>query len=196
MDFSQFKAPEVANNRKPGGLPPKVQEFDALKYRKAQTKKSGIKAMFFLSTERGEAIKISENALRHFIHPTDKTIVLLGTVADADGKYLKSRKDKEKGDAFKSDALEAALNAAGIIDATAIKQNQFIAMSKVGENVEIDGIKVKEVFQLAKGAKKPVAPKVAEPASPAPGSVFPTDGASATVAAPGTAAPAGKSDWD
>lgn len=209
MDFSQFKTVEVANTRKASSLPTKTQEFSDLKYRKAQTKKNGIRAMFYLSEERFEGLGINkDHALVHFIHPSDKSIILIGVVDEANGKYLKKRVGRDKGDSFKSEALEAALHAAGIINSSAIGLNQFIAMTKVGEKVNIDGTPVHIVFQLSKGEKKKQAEKeqtstteatVAATVPVAEGSTVNASTASteSTASAPeAQAAPAAKSDWD
>jgi hypothetical protein len=180
INFNEFIAPEIQNKRKSGSLPPKVQEFDALKYRKAKSEKGGvtsIQGQFYIAKAMFTSLGIETNALRHFIHPTDKSTVLLGTVADDDGKFMKKRKEREKGDAFKSEALEAALAAAGIIDtsAGAIGINQFIDIIPVGTSLQIPvnsekKITVFQAFKLAKGVakkKEVAAPVAAETAAPA-----------------------------
>jgi hypothetical protein len=183
FDFNQFKSVDVSNQRRPGGLPPKVQEFDDLKYRKAN-QKSGVVGQFYVSTARIKELDLATNALRHFVHPADKNVVILGVVSDKDGKMLRAREGKKKGNHFKSDALEAALSAAGIIDLTNEKDNQFLKLTKVGENVTIDGISVIAAFTITKGQKKVVAKaekaktedKAAAPAT--------TEQPAATVSAP------------
>lgn len=163
LDFSQFKSVDVSNQRRPGGLPPKVQEFDDLKYRKAN-QKSGVVGQFYVSTARIKELDLTTNALRHFVHPADKNVVLLGVVSDKDGKMLRAREGKKKGNHFKSDALEAALSAAGIIDLNNQKDNQFLTLTKVGENTTIDGISVLVAFTITKGQKKVATKSKAEEA--------------------------------
>lgn len=162
LDFSQFKSVDVSNQRRPGGLPPKVQEFDDLKYRKAN-QKSGVVGQFYVSTARIKELDLTTNALRHFVHPADKNVVLLGVVSDKDGKMLRAREGKKKGNHFKSDALEAALSAAGIIDLNNQKDNQFLTLTKVGENQVIDGIQTLVAFTITKGQKKVVTKAEAKP---------------------------------
>jgi hypothetical protein len=161
LDFSQFKAVEVSNKKNPNALPSKVQEFDDLKFRKAESKKDGVGSKFFISNARFAELNLTEFALRHFVHPQDKNVILLAVVADDDGKFLRKRTDKktgeakEKGGQFKSEALEAALVAAGVLDAAAeLGSNQFIKMTQVAKDVTIDGYACRIVFTLAKGAKK------------------------------------------
>lgn len=164
INFSDFIAPEVQNKRKESSLPPKVQEFDHLKYRKAKTEKGGvatIASQFHVAKAMFAALGLSTNALRHFVNPKDKTTVLLGTVADEDGKFLKKREGREKGDAFKSDAFEAALAGAGIIDTSdaSVGLNQFIDLIPVGTSIYIPvsadkKIRAYQVFKLVKGTAK------------------------------------------
>jgi len=154
FNFEEFKAPVTVNKRKESSLPTKFQEYDNLKYRKMQNKKGEIKGLFYVATKLFESLNLETNGLTHFVHPTNNKVILLGLVDEKDAKYLKKRKDRDKGKTFKSEALEAALNAAGIIDSSALKKNQFIDLTKVGENVTLDGIAVKVAFQLVVGKKK------------------------------------------
>jgi hypothetical protein len=209
INFSEFIAPEVQNKRKENALPPKVQEFDNLKYRRAETEKGGkpksVQGGFHLAKKLIADLGLESNALRHFVHPKDKTIVLVGTVADKDGAYMKKREGKKKGDTFKSDNLEAALAAAGIIDLNVVGDNQFIDLVKVGENQTIQGFSVLTVYKAAKGTKKvtetpaekKVEDKVVAAAPAAPASAPAADAvaaAPAPAAAPVTAATA-QDDW-
>jgi hypothetical protein len=156
MDFSGFKAVAVSNQRRPGGLPPKVQEFDDMKYRKATTK-SGVVGQFYISGARIKELNLTTNALRHFKSP-DPNVVLIGVVEDKHAKMLRAREGKKKGNHFKSDALEVALNVAGTIDSNST-ENQFLKLTKVGENVEIDGVPVIAAFTISKGQKKAASAK-------------------------------------
>lgn len=155
MDFSKLKAVETSNKRQGGGLPPKVQEFDDMKYRKAPSKKSGLIGKFYIGDKRIEELSLATvNALRHFNDPTDKNSVFIAVVADKDAKMLRKRENKDKGNNFKSDAFEAALTAAGLIDPSLVKTNQFLSWTSVGKGVSVDGISCVEIFQIGKGTKK------------------------------------------
>lgn len=178
FNFSEFQAPTIVNKRKESALPSKVQEFDDLKYRKMVTKKGEVKGQFYISKKRFEELNLTEFALSHFTHPSQKGVVLLGVVEDKDGKYLKKRKDREKGTQFKSEVLEEVLNAAGIIDTSdaSLKLNQFIKITEVGRDVTLGKTPVKIAFQITKGAKKEVvkeevADKQAETVKAAPAPV-------------------------
>jgi len=153
IDFSQFKVPDAVNKKKPGGLPSKVQEFDDLKYRKAQMKKEGVVAKFYVSTSRFAGLNLKENELLATIHPTSKQ-VLLGVVGEGKGNLLKKREGKEKGTAFKSDIVEAALLASGVIADLPVGTNQFIKLTQVGTNVTLEGELCSIVFLLEKGTRK------------------------------------------
>lgn len=202
MDFSQFKRAEVSNKRKTGGLPQKVQEFTDMKYRRAPQKGEDgqpgeIIAKFYVSNEKFAALGLSGLGFAHFVAPDGS--YFLGVVADADAKYLRARKGKEKGKSFKNDELEVLLTNSGIIDPSKLKVNQFITMTQVGENVTVQGILVLKAFTLSVGSAKPKAPKapkavaeaapVAETPAPAPAVV--------EQAAPAPAAPTGTAeDWN
>ncbi len=200
MDFSAFKIPKIANKRKDGGLPPKVQEYTDLKYRKAKAEKNKVESIlskFTVATDKFASIGLATLAFVHFVSPTDKNQIFLGLVDNKDGKYLKARKNKDKGKSFKSDALEVALNAAGIIDMNALGKSQFINMTSVAKGVEIDGIQVIEVFQLSKGEAKPKREKVIEPVADTVADTAAISPAPAVASQPEIdVAPAAKSDWD
>lgn len=215
MDFSSFKAvTSTAKTRKSTktGLPTKVQEYDDLKYRKTLTEKGEVKSivpLFTVSNKRFSELGLEALQLSDFVNPADKSQVLLTVVSKEDGKYLRAREGKKKGKSFKSEALEAALNAAGIIDSSdaAIGAKQYLKIEQVGENVTIDGVNVIKAFLISKGEAKPkpvkvekevVAPtgeakeetKEVTEATPAPVADAPAASGDAPAAA------AGSTDWD
>jgi hypothetical protein len=216
FDFSGFIAPEIQNKRRENALPPKVQEFDNLKYRRAETEKGGkpktVQGSFHISKKLFTVLGLASVALRHFVNPKDKNLVVIGTVLNDDGKFMKKRENKEKGDTFKSDSLEAALAEAGLIDVAKVGENQFLDLVEVGQNIEIAGIKTIKLYKVVKGAKKAEekeakvetaetstasAPEVKAAPTPTP-TVAATESAApvaepATVAAPAAAAAA--DDW-
>lgn len=154
IDFTQFKAPDAVNRKKPGGLSSKTQSFDDLKYRKAANKKTGtVIAKFFVSDARFESLGLITNELLATIHPTTKQ-VLIGVVGAEKGNLLKKREGKEKGQAFKSDTVEAALLATGVIADLPAGSNQFIKLTQVGTNVVLEKETCSVVFLLEKGEAK------------------------------------------
>lgn len=201
INFSEFFSPEIQNKRKDGGLKPKVQQFDNLKYRKAKIKRGGqpetVLGQFYVSKAMAAELQIESNALRHFVHPKDKNTVLLAVVDEKDGKYMKKRKDREKGDAFKNENLEAVLATAGVIDTSdaAIGTNQFIDYKEVASDVTVgkEGIKAKKVYQLSKGTAKEQAEETAQEAA-AP-TAAPQTEAPKAEAAPAPAPAAEGEDW-
>lgn len=149
MDFSQFTAGKTANTRSAGSA--KVQAFKGIKLRRTEAKKDKkISSRFIVATELWRALKLdsSEFGLRHFV-AKDKKSVLLGLVSKDDAKILKGTESGTKGKVFTSDVVEQTLVAQGVLEANKMG-NQFITVTKVGENVTIDGVSVMQVFALSK----------------------------------------------
>lgn len=174
IDFTQFKAPDAINKKKPGGLPSKTQNYEDLKYRKAVNKKdNSVTTKFTVSDARFESLQLKSNEFLAVIHPTTKQ-VLIGVVAEGHGNLLRKREGREKGQAFKSDTIEAALLASGVIVDAPVGTNQYVKMTQVGTSQVLEKEMCSVIFLLEKGAPKakeakevkeeaPVAAKTEEP---------------------------------
>lgn len=208
FDFSDFIAPEVQNKRRETALPPKVQEFDNLKYRRAKTQKGGkpepvLQGGFHISKALFAALNLENYALRHFVNPKNPAAgVVIGVVTDENGKFMKKRENKQKGDSFKSDALEAALSVAGLISLDRVQENQFLDLIQISGPGKIAGVDVVAAYRVAKGeakkaeeassTAKPAAEAAPAPATPAPAAA---PAPSAPVAETAAAPAGGQDDW-
>lgn len=183
MNLSDFSSVKTANKRVAPSA--KGQNFTDLKFRKATGKKSGkLTSQFIVATAKFNSLGLSTNALRPFINKSNE--VILAVVADADGQLLKKTTKGEKGTKFKSDTVEAALNASGVIDSNLLGANQFLKLTEVGANVTIDGVHCITAFAVSKGEKV---------VSAAPASTGTSNGTVSNSAAP-QGEPAAKKVWD
>ncbi len=153
MDLSGFSTVKTTNKRKAGGGQ-KGQSFEDLKFRRAMGKKSGkLVSQFTVSTARFASLGLASNGLRPFINKATNQVVI-GVVADADAQVLKKTEKGDKGKKFKSDTIEAALNASGIINSDAVGVNQVLKLVPIGTSVTIDGVLCSSAYLIEKGEAK------------------------------------------
>jgi len=177
MNLSDFSSVKTANKRTAPSA--KGQNFTDLKFRKATGKKSGkLTSQFIVATAKFNSLGLSTNALRPFISKSNE--VVLAVVSEENGQLLKKTTKGEKGTKFKSDTIEVALNATGIIDSSKVGENQYLSLTEVAKGVTIDGVSCITVYAVGKGAK--ITPVASEAAAP--------------VAASVAAEPAAKGAWD
>ncbi len=201
MNFDKFKKVDSSNTRESASRA-KSQTFEDLRFRMKDVPMEDGKIVkqgrFYINGSKFESWGLNgAMGLKQFTDPTSNETVL-AVVSQADATLLKQKGEgKTKGRNFKSNRLEKALAALGVLDLNIVDANQYIKATVVAKNCTIDGLSCSLVLDLTKGEKKakPVKEVVADAASQVAVTESANGTASAAPVAETAAAAPVKSDW-